>query len=463
MRKGIFIVITFLIFNSDLSGQHSLIYKLTGLGSEMVYLSGIYGNTFTKIDSCKANNDQVKFYLRPDFPKGVYRISFIKNQFTDIIYNREDIKLYNNIENILDSLKVLSSAENMAYYKYWRYSIYINDSIEMLSEIAKKILESNNFKITPDVDSISKHAYMLNRKLIGLTYNLIKETEGMYVNKLLLAYLEPDWDSLKYTPEGQKFKSRKEFLRIHFFDHVDFSDSTLLNSEVFYVLCTEYLTRFVSDKTDKAYINAVDFILKKCKPGSAVYNYILNLFINSFEDSEWEETYVHLIENYLMQNTCESSEKEKTINEKVAVIKKLRVGNPAPDFKLTDTSGKEVDLYSVKGTAVLLFFWLSGCEHCKEAIPDIKKIHEQYSDSGLVVIGVSADTNRNDWLNNIERHGMNWINLSDLKGFKSPVIEMYNAHSTPNFFILNADKRIYARPYSRYELKQSIQKMLDRN
>jgi hypothetical protein len=52
-----------------------------------------------------------------------------------------------------------------------------------------------------------------------------------------------------------------------------------------------------------------------------------------------------------------------------------------------------------------------------------------------------------------------WINLTDLKGVESSVIENYNAFSTPDFFILDAFKNIVAHPYSPAEMQEALHKV----
>lgn len=51
---------------------------------------------------------------------------------------------------------------------------------------------------------------------------------------------------------------------------------------------------------------------------------------------------------------------------------------PAPDFTMTDASGKSVSLTDFKGKPILLNFWASWCGPCKSEMPDIQAAYEQY-------------------------------------------------------------------------------------
>ena len=64
-------------------------------------------------------------------------------------------------------------------------------------------------------------------------------------------------------------------------------------------------------------------------------------------------------------------------------------GDAAPDFKLKDADGKEVTMASFKDKVVLLDFWATWCGPCKAAMPVMQKIHDEYKDKGVVVLGVN--------------------------------------------------------------------------
>jgi len=71
----------------------------------------------------------------------------------------------------------------------------------------------------------------------------------------------------------------------------------------------------------------------------------------------------------------------------------LRIGDPAPSFRLASTSGREVSLEDFRGHKIVLYFYpkdeTSGCT--KEAC-DFRDNMHRLSDAGAVVLGVSPDS-----------------------------------------------------------------------
>ena len=75
-----------------------------------------------------------------------------------------------------------------------------------------------------------------------------------------------------------------------------------------------------------------------------------------------------------------------------AALRPAAERNPAPEFALQDSSGKNVRLNDYRGKVVLLDFWATWCHGCKLEIPWFAEFSHKYAGQGLTVVGVSLDS-----------------------------------------------------------------------
>lgn len=73
-------------------------------------------------------------------------------------------------------------------------------------------------------------------------------------------------------------------------------------------------------------------------------------------------------------------------------IELINQGEAAPDFSVRDLDGKEFRLKDCCGKdAVLLFFWSFFCGPCREEIPLVNTLAQDFRERGLQVVGVNLD------------------------------------------------------------------------
>jgi peroxiredoxin len=73
--------------------------------------------------------------------------------------------------------------------------------------------------------------------------------------------------------------------------------------------------------------------------------------------------------------------------EKLGIIQ-FDEGVEAPDFTLNNLAGKEVGLKDYRGKIVFLNFWATWCGPCREEMPSMEKLHNNFSDKDIVILAV---------------------------------------------------------------------------
>jgi cytochrome c biogenesis protein CcmG/thiol:disulfide interchange protein DsbE len=106
-------------------------------------------------------------------------------------------------------------------------------------------------------------------------------------------------------------------------------------------------------------------------------------------------------------------------NEGRGVADAVAAGKPiqAPNFELPllDGSGT-LSLASLRGKAVVLNFWASWCEPCKEESPRLEAAWQRWRDRGVVVVGVDAQDFRVDARRFVERYRLTYLIVHDGNG-----------------------------------------------
>jgi peroxiredoxin len=72
-----------------------------------------------------------------------------------------------------------------------------------------------------------------------------------------------------------------------------------------------------------------------------------------------------------------------------------RPSDPAPNFSLNTGDGKTVELSQFKGKVVVVNFWATWCGPCRNEIPGMLQVYNQYKSKGLEIVGISLD--RDGW------------------------------------------------------------------
>lgn len=139
-----------------------------------------------------------------------------------------------------------------------------------------------------------------------------------------------------------------------------------------------------------------------------------------------------------------SSQFGRIFKERIARMAKTEGGAKAPDFTLNDTGGNPVTMSSIKGKIKIIDFWASWCGPCRLNNPALRKLYDEFHGKGLEIIGVSLDTDKAAWEKAIEKDGLNWVNVSSLKGWDCDIVRLYNVTGVPALFILDEYGNIVA-------------------
>ncbi|MET4139456.1 TlpA disulfide reductase family protein [Pedobacter sp. UYP1] len=180
--------------------------------------------------------------------------------------------------------------------------------------------------------------------------------------------------------------------------------------------------------------------------------------INSLNPSDYEKEMIAYSEK--IKSNFNKNEAVTDFLVRMAKLKSVQIGQLAPDFTMNTLDGKTVKLSALRGKYVLLDFWASWCQPCRQENPNVVKVYNKYKDRKFTILGISLDKDPVAWKQAVIADGLTWTHASELKDFESPTVRMYQVEAIPSSFILDPTGKIIAKNLRAEELDTFLEKTL---
>ncbi len=124
------------------------------------------------------------------------------------------------------------------------------------------------------------------------------------------------------------------------------------------------------------------------------------------------------------------------------------IGHPAPDFSLvmlhSDSGKSALSLSDFKGKPIVLNFWASWCQPCKEELPLLENAWKQMQaqKKDIVFLGIDFQESSSDAMSFLQLHGITYLAGLDANG---SIANKYGVTSLPQTIFIDRNGKVTSR------------------
>jgi cytochrome c biogenesis protein CcmG/thiol:disulfide interchange protein DsbE len=114
-------------------------------------------------------------------------------------------------------------------------------------------------------------------------------------------------------------------------------------------------------------------------------------------------------------------------------------GDQAPDFKIVGDDGRTYTRADFGGKLLVLNFWASWCAPCVQEVPSLEAFQHKLGPEGVVVLGVSIDTNQKRYDQFLRRFRVDFPTARDPE---ANISSNYGTFQIPETYLIDSTGKV---------------------
>ncbi len=456
MRYGIFLLIGLLSAATALAQQpFNITMHIDGYESDTLLIAFSLTNKQYVADTVFRNSNGVYEFKGDSLKAGIYMgVLQPENTFFQFLVTDEErnFTIRTEREKQVGNTTFENAPDNQLLYDYFAY-------------LEAQTAKAEQFREDGDAGQAKMEA--LNQEVTTFQRTLVEQHPKSLTAAIVRTNIPNNPPSFEGTQEEVQIKNWR-WLQQHYLDNVDLTDERLLRtpSAIFFDRIDYFVHKLQVQHPDTLSL-AIDQVLKQMPTDSENFRVFLIHFLNEAAQSKivgMDAVYVHLVDNYYAKDLAPWTDPEQLqkIIDNANKLRPILIGKTAPDFTAQRQDGSSVRLHEVASPYTILYFWRYDCGHCKESTPVMKEFYEQYKDKGVKIFSLCTKTGDKVspcWEYIEENEIGEWLHTVD-PYLRSGYHTLYDVQTTPQIFVLDADKTILFKRIGAEQLGEVMDQLL---
>lgn len=399
-------------------------------------------------------NNKFTITAPTDIEPGVYRLQYSQtaNEYVDVIINGKEKNIAFSLDLLNENEKrkpvFTQSQENQSWYSYQNQSQLQLQKIAALQQAlagypntTDKIVAQLQTAVTLEQQNYHKQeATFLKNHANTWAAHMVQNKAVYFTNP------KDDW------------RLQDLAVRDHYWDKIDATNPTLINTPLYTELILEYLKyymnpemQFSEQEMNEGFIKSVDTIMQKFSANEVTKKFALQYLQLGFKELGNEKVLQHIDEKYQeLAAQCQDETDKAAFDKRMAGYAAMKEGAQAPNITFSNNS----TLYDLPSEKTIVVFWASWCPHCMEELPKVNAWAKE--NPNTKVVAISLDEDQTAYETTIQQFP-NIFHNTDLKKWEGKAVNDYFVYGTPTFIVLDKDKKIQSKHAAFNNLISTIQ------
>ncbi len=396
------------------------------------------------LDNAEVNNGAFEFTINGSEHPGVYKVFYqLENQlYVEFIFNKENVEFTFDPYDSFNTINFLESDENILNQRY--YNTITNNQSE-LDSLQVAYFNSNDSK---ELKRVRKSYKEKLEEVNTNQLNFENQSKGKLANNFIKASKQYNPKNPIRTPEDYLIQVKE-----HFFDAIDFEDPILLNSTVISDKIMDFIF-YLNQNDDLSTLDqmqkeSINISLSKIESNLDFKKNVEESILDQYATEQNEEMVNFMLTEHY--DNLPVALQNEALRKHVLSEIKTSIGKKVPNITWEE-NGAVKSLYDLDGADYyIVVFYSSGCPHCQIDIPVLYDFIEDVSNIEVIAIGLEDEkTSWEEMASGFDK----FTNILDLNKWESHRVQDFGIINIPNYFILDKDKIIIAKPEDVEELKK---------